>query len=111
MSAWLISAGGALIVVAVLVDIFHTLANPGRQGWLSRHIHQAMWTMSHGPGLCRCWESSACEGCSLPSAGHSSTGPTCHKVSPFSEGAAAAHDPSFVDALYLLSDDLNTRVR
>ena len=36
ITTWLITASGLLIVVAVLVDIFHTLANPGRQGWLSR---------------------------------------------------------------------------
>ena len=104
MSAWWITAGGALIVVAVLVDIFHTLANPGRQGWLSRQVHQAMWTLSRrsawsGPvsmlGVIGIWGLLTSFGWALVYWPHMPQGFT------FPEGATAVHDPSFVDALYL----------
>ena len=104
MSGWSVTAGGALIVVAVLVDIFHTLANPGRQGWLSRHVHQAMWTLSRrsawsGPvsmlGVIGIWGLLTALGWALVYWPHMPQGFS------FPEGATAAHDPSFVDALYL----------
>ena len=46
IATWLITASGLLIVVAVLVDIFHTLANPGKQGLLSRVVHRVTWLLS-----------------------------------------------------------------
>jgi len=104
MYAWSITTGGVLIVMAVLVDIFHTLANPGRQGWLSRHVHQAMWTMSRrsawsGPvsmlGVIGIWGLLTALGWALVYWPHMPQG------FAFPEGATAAHEPSFVDALYL----------
>jgi len=101
---WLITAGGALIVVTVLVDIFHTLANPGRQGWLSRHVHQVMWTLSRrsawsGPvsmlGVIGIWGLLTALGWALVYWPHMPQGFS------FPDGATAAQDPSFVDALYL----------
>jgi len=91
-------------VVAVLVDIFHTLANPGRQGWLSRHVHQAMWTLSRrsawsGPvsmlGVIGIWGLLTALGWAIVYWPHMPQG------FAFPEGATAARDPSFVDALYL----------
>jgi hypothetical protein len=104
MATWSISAGGALIVVAVLVDIFHTLANPGRQGWLSRHVHQAMWALSRrsawsGPvsmlGVIGIWGLLTALGWAFIYWPHMPQGFN------FPEGATAAQDTSFVDALYL----------
>ena len=104
MSEWSITAGGALIVVAVLVDIFHTLANPGKQGWLSRHVHQAMWSLSRrsawsGPvsmlGVIGIWGLLTALGWALV------YWPHMPEAFSFPEGATAALDPSFVDALYL----------
>ena len=91
-------------MMAVLVDIFHTLANPGKQGWLSRHVHQAMWTLSRrsawsGPvsmlGVVGIWGLLTALGWALVYWPHMPEGFS------FPEGTTAALDPSFVDALYL----------
>jgi hypothetical protein len=104
MAAWTITAGGALAVAAVLVDIFHTLANPGRQGWLSRFVHRTTWVLSRrsawsGPlsmlGVISIWGAVMVLGWALVYWPHMPQGFT------FPEGSTATHDPTFVDALYL----------
>ena len=104
MTAWLVTAIGGLCVVAVLVDIFHTLANPGRQGFLSRQVHSATWRLSRrsslaGPvamlGVIGIWGVVAVLGWTLVYWPHMPDGFV------FPDGAAAAHGPNFIDALYL----------
>ena len=104
MAAWMITAGGSLVVVAVLVDIFHTLANPGRQGWLSRQVHRTTWVLSRrsawsGPlsmlGVIGIWGAAIVFGWALVYWPHMPEGFT------FPEGSKPMHDPTFVDALYL----------
>ena len=104
MAAWMITVGGLLIVVSVLVDIFHTLANPGRQGWLSRQMHRGAWLLSRrsawsGPlamlGVIGTWGVLAALGWALVYWPHMPDGFT------FPAGSTANHDPTFVDALYL----------
>lgn len=43
---WLVSSLGAVIVLAVLRDIFHTLGHPGAQGSLSRLVLGTIWSVS-----------------------------------------------------------------
>lgn len=43
---WVTSAAGAVIVLFVLLDIFHTLANPGALGWVTRTLLQVTWRVS-----------------------------------------------------------------
>lgn len=43
----LISAVGAVVVLAALRDLFHTIWHPTRRGGLSRLIMTAMWRLSH----------------------------------------------------------------
>ena len=104
MTAWMITAGGLLLVVAVLVDIFHTLANPGRQGRLSRWVHRATWLLSRrsawsGPlamlAVIGIWGVLAALGWALVYWPHMPDGFT------FPESSSAIHDATFVDALYL----------
>lgn len=104
IAAWMITTAGVLIVVAVLVDIFHTLANPGMQGWLSRGVHRATWLLSRrsawsGPlsmlGVIGIWGVLASLGWALVYWPHMRDGFT------FPENSTAVHDPTFVDALYL----------
>ena len=100
----MITAGGSLVVVAVLVDIFHTLANPGRQGWLSRHVHRLTWRLTRrsvwsGPlsmlGVVTIWGALTVLGWALVYWAHMPQG------FAFPEGSTAMHDPAFVDAVYL----------
>jgi len=104
MAAWMITAGGFLIVMVVLVDIFYTLANPGRQGWLSRGVHTTTWVLSRrsawsGPlamlGVIAVWGVLAALGWALVYWPHMPEGFT------FVEGATARREPTFIDALYL----------
>jgi hypothetical protein len=101
---WMTTSVGMLMVVAVLLDIFHTLANPGRQGWLSRWVHRATWIMSRhsawsGPlamlvviGL---WGLVASLGWALIYLPHMPEG------FAYAESSAGGQGPTFVDALYL----------
>jgi hypothetical protein len=111
MAAWMITAGGFLIVGAVLIDIFHTLANPARQGWLSRLAHQATWQLSRrsawaGPlamlGVIAVWGALAAVGWALVYWPHMPDGFTFQDTSP------NAHNHSFVDAVYLSLVTLST---
>ena len=111
MTAWMITAGGFLIVIAVLVDIFHTLANPGRQGWVSRQAHRTTWILSRrsawaGPlamlGVIALWGALAALGWTLVYWPHMPDGFT------FPESSSAVHDSAFVDALYLSLVTLST---
>ena len=44
---WLSTAGGALIVAAVLRDVFHTLFHPGGEGSISRQLMRLVWRAFH----------------------------------------------------------------
>lgn len=102
IATWLITASGLLIVVAVLVDIFHTLANPGKQGLLSRVVHRVTWLLSRrrawsGPlamlGVIGIWGVLATVGWALVYWPHMPDGFT------FPEQSTGIHDPTFLDAL------------
>jgi len=104
MLDWLITAAGAILVLAVLVDIFHTLANPGRQGRLSRLVHTSIWRLSRrsawsGPlamlAVIGIWGTCAVLGWALVYWPHMPEGFT------FPAGSSAAEDPAFLDALYV----------
>jgi len=104
ITVWLITAGGALLVLAVLVDMFHTLVNPGRQGFLSQKMHAAIWRMSRrsalsGPlamiGVLGVWGLLAVLGWALVYWPHMPEG------FAFPDGSSAARDPAFLDAVYL----------
>jgi len=104
MAGWLITAGGAVVVLAVLLDIFHTLANPGRQGLLSRLVHTAAWRVSRrsawsGPvamlTVIGIWGLGAVLGWALVYWPHIRDGFS------FPSGSSAPHDPAFLDALYV----------
>lgn len=43
---WVTSGVGAVIILFVLVDIFHTLANPGVLGWVTRTLLKVTWRVS-----------------------------------------------------------------
>ncbi|MGY1843761.1 potassium channel family protein [Modestobacter sp. SYSU DS0875] len=43
---WIVTVVGALVVLAVLRDVFHTLWHPSGSGWLSRHLVAAVWRVS-----------------------------------------------------------------
>lgn len=104
MVGWLITAGGAIVVLAVLLDIFHTLANPGRQGLVSRLVHTATWRLSRrsawsGPvamlTVIGIWGTGAVLGWALVYWPHIRDGFT------FPSGSSAPHEPAFLDALYV----------
>jgi hypothetical protein len=104
MTDVLISAAGAVIAVAVLVDIFRTLANPGSQGWLSRQVHQMTWKWTgqsawSGPlamvSVIGLWGVLTAVGWALVYWPHLPDGFS------FSDGSSSSLDPTFVDALYL----------
>lgn len=104
MTSWLVSGAGAFVVLVVLVDIFHTLANPGRQGFLSRLVHTAAWRLTRhsawsGPlamlAVIGIWGLCAVLGWALVYWPHMPEGFT------FPAGSSAANDPAFVDALYV----------
>ncbi|WP_332645184.1 potassium channel family protein [Aeromicrobium sp.] len=104
MTDWLVTAGGGVVVLAVLVDIFHTLANPGRQGRLSRLVHTAAWRLTRrsawsGPlamlAVIGMWGISAVLGWALVYWPHMPEGFS------FPAGSSAAEDPAFLDALYV----------
>lgn len=44
--AWVTSAIGGAVILFVLVDIFHTLANPGVLGWVTRTLLRLTWRAS-----------------------------------------------------------------
>lgn len=104
MFDWLITAAGGVLVLAILVDIFHTLANPGRQGLLSRLVHTTIWRLSRrsawsGPlamlTVIGIWGACAVLGWALVYWPHMPEGFT------FPAGSPAAQDPAFLDALYV----------
>ncbi|MCW2831837.1 MAG: Ion transport 2 domain protein [Aeromicrobium sp.] len=104
MTDWLVTAGGGVVVLAVLIDIFHTLANPGRQGHLSAAVHTATWRLSRhsswsGPvamlAVIALWGLGAVLGWALVYWPHMPEGFS------FPAGSPAADDPQFLDALYV----------
>lgn len=104
MVDWFITAVGAVVVLAILVDIFHTLANPGRQGFLSKLVHTAAWRMTRrsawsGPvamlAVIGIWGLFAVLGWALIYWPHMPEGFS------FPSGSPAAQDPAFLDALYV----------
>ncbi|MFD6247826.1 ion channel [Streptomyces roseolus] len=44
--AWLVTASGALLVLVILRDVFHTLWHPTRHGGLSRLVMRTVWRVS-----------------------------------------------------------------
>lgn len=104
MVDWLVTAAGATLVLAVLVDIFHTLANPGRQGYLSKLVHTGAWRLTRrsawsGPvamlAVIGIWGLGAALGWALVYWPHMPEGFS------FPVGSPAAQDPAFLDALYV----------
>ncbi|WP_332661724.1 potassium channel family protein [Aeromicrobium sp.] len=104
MVDWFITAVGAVVVLAILVDIFHTLANPGRQGFLSKLVHTAAWRLTRrsawsGPvamlAVIGIWGLFAVLGWALIYLPHMPEGFS------FPSGSPAAQDPAFLDALYV----------
>lgn len=47
---WLVAAGGALVVLVVLRDIFHTLFHPSGQGTIAWLVMGGVWRASRGLG-------------------------------------------------------------
>lgn len=104
MLDWLITAAGGGVVLTILVDIFHTLTNPGRQGPLSQLVHTTVWRLSRrsawsGPlsmlGVIGIWGASAVLGWALVYWPHMPGGFT------FPAGSSAAQSPAFLDAVYV----------
>lgn len=111
MVDWLVTACGGAMVAAVLVDIFHTLASPGRQGRLSRLVHTTIWRLSRrsawsGPlamlAVIGVWGVAAVVGWALVYWPHMPDGFT------FPAGSSAASDPAFLDALYVSMVTIST---
>ncbi|VXC11687.1 potassium channel family protein [Aeromicrobium sp. 9AM] len=104
MTGWLVTTLGAAVVLAVLLDIFHTLANPGRQGLVSRWVHVGLWRVSgrsswSGPvamlTVIGVWGLVAVLGWALIYWPHVDGGFT------FPAESSADHGPAFLDAVYI----------
>lgn len=50
MTAWFVSGAGALVVLVVLRDIFHTLLHPEGHGELSRAVLRTVWYVARRSG-------------------------------------------------------------
>jgi len=107
---WVTTAVGAAIILEVMVDIFHTLANPGAQGHLSRTLLSSIWRLSRqsrlsGPlamlAVIGVWGVLAVLGWALVYWPHMPEGFT-------STGAGTGGGQAFLDAIYISMVTIST---